>query len=84
MKTTAYFDKIRGRSDRIIIRDEWIQQVMERPEASVTQADGRIRIWGRVSELNQKYLRVICLTTERRFTMHFLIGGSAHENELFF
>jgi len=32
VKTTRYFQAIRSRPDRIIIRDEWNRQVMATPE----------------------------------------------------
>jgi len=47
---------------------EWIQQVVENPEEETTQTDGRIRRWGRVKEMGDRYLRVIIL--EDRETIH--------------
>lgn len=61
VKTTKYFRAIRVRPDRAIIRDEWIVQVMESPEHESVQADGRIRRWGSVAEMEGRYLRVILL-----------------------
>lgn len=43
MKFTRYFISIRQRSDRVMIRDEWIQRVLDSPIREETQADGRIR-----------------------------------------
>ena len=48
---------IRKRSDRVIIKDEWIERVIEAPERGYVQADGRIRRWGRIG----KFLRVVLL-----------------------
>jgi len=31
MKTTAYFDAIRQRADREVIKDEWIRRAIEKP-----------------------------------------------------
>lgn len=59
--TTNYFDVIRKKPDRVMISDIWIQRVMNAPVARVTQEDGRIRIWGRIAEANNRYLRVILL-----------------------
>lgn len=61
VKTTKYFRAIRERPDRSIIRDEWIVQVIESPEHESVQADGRIRRWGSVTEMEGRYLRVILL-----------------------
>lgn len=61
MKTTNYFRVTRLRPDRVLIRDEWIQRVVEFPEAEHIQADGRIRRWGRVREMDNRYLRVILM-----------------------
>ena len=61
MKTTKYFNSIRTRPDRSIIKSEWIQFVVENSESSETQADGRIRKWARIEEMGYRYLRVILL-----------------------
>ena len=61
MKTTKYFDSIRTRPDRAIIKIEWIQFVIDNFEAETIQEDGRIRRWARIAEMENKYLRVILL-----------------------
>lgn len=60
MKTTEYFKHIRTRPDRATIRDEWVTRVIQLPEKTQIQSDGRIRKWGWVPEEN-KFLRVILL-----------------------
>jgi hypothetical protein len=62
VKTTRYFDALRNRPDRAVIRDEWIQRVIAAPIREAVQADGRIRHWGRVQEMENRYLRVILLS----------------------
>jgi hypothetical protein len=61
LKTTNYFDAMRLRADRTGIKDEWIQQVVEDPEESEIQSDGRIRKWGKIKEADGRYLRVVLL-----------------------
>ena len=61
MKTTKYFRMIRKRPDRAIIKDEWIERVIEAPERDYVQADGRIRRWGRIAEMEGRFLRVVLL-----------------------
>jgi len=61
MKTTKYFDSLSTRPDRIQIRHDWIETVVEQPERELIQEDGRIRRWGRVAEAGNRYLRVILL-----------------------
>ncbi|MES1944078.1 hypothetical protein PC39_08184 [Salinisphaera sp. PC39] len=61
VKTTKYFRTIRKRPDRSMIKDEWIEQAMKAPEREHVQADGRIRRWGRIAEMEGRYLRVILL-----------------------
>lgn len=61
MKTTKYFRMIRKRPDRAIIKDEWIQRVIEAPESDHVQADGRIRRWGKIEEMEGRFLRVVLL-----------------------
>ncbi|MEW6442676.1 MAG: hypothetical protein AB1640_17195 [bacterium] len=60
MKTTAYFQHMRKRPDRAIIREEWIARVLDHPEKAEVQSDGRIRKWALIPE-QAKVLRVILL-----------------------
>ena len=60
MKTTKYFDYTRKRADRAQIRENWIKFVIENPEKTEIQSDGRIKKWAKISEAG-KYLRVILL-----------------------
>jgi hypothetical protein len=60
VKTTRYFEHVRKRPDRAIIRDEWIEQVVAHPEKTAVQADGRMRHWARIAD-EGKVLRVILL-----------------------
>ena len=77
MKFTAYFEAVRQRPDRAIIRDEWIRQVISNPVREQIQADGRIRRWAPISEMGNRFLRVVLLPDcetihnaffDRRFT----------------
>ena len=61
MITTRYFDEIRTRPDRAIIRDEWIERAILAPIREVAQEDGRLRRWAQVPEMENRYLRVILL-----------------------
>jgi len=68
MKTTKYFQTIRQRPGRALIKDEWIQKVNEHPVREVVQHDGRIRRWAPIEEMGGRFLRVILL--EDRETVH--------------
>ena len=61
LKFTRYFETIRLRPDRAMIRSEWIQQVVQHPVREVIQADGRIRRWAPIQEMQGRYLRVVLL-----------------------
>ena len=61
MKTTQYFEAMRVRPDRAMIRDEWIQRVIDHPVKETIQQDGRIRRWAPIAEMGGRYLRVILL-----------------------
>ena len=61
MRFTQYFQTMRLRPDREMIRLEWIQRVIEHPLKEAIQADGRIRRWGSIEEMDGRYLRVILL-----------------------
>ena len=67
MKYTQYFIYTRNRPDRQRIKEEWIQLVVEKPDAEKVQSDGRTKRWGWIKEEN-KYLRVILL--EDKETVH--------------
>ncbi|MCK4341448.1 MAG: hypothetical protein KAY37_06985 [Phycisphaerae bacterium] len=61
MKFTKYFEEMRRRPDRAMIRMEWIQQVIENPEKEAIQQDGRIRRWAPIEEMEGRHLRVVLL-----------------------
>jgi len=61
MKSTKYFQHTHSRPDRRIIKPEWIESVVENPEIEEIQEDGRIRRWAKISEAENRYLRVILL-----------------------
>ena len=61
MKTSKYFDAMRSRPDRAMIKEEWIRMVIEDPVKETVQTDGRIRRWAAISEMQDRYLRVILL-----------------------
>jgi hypothetical protein len=60
VKITAYFEAIRRRPDRAVIRNEWIERAIRSPAREEVQTDGRIR-WVQVPEMEDRYLRVILL-----------------------
>ena len=77
MKVTRYFEAIRNRPDRAIIREEWIEQAIRTPIRETVQTDGRIRRWLQVAEMENRFLRVVLLPDgetvhnaffDRRFT----------------
>ncbi len=61
MKCTKYFLAMRTRPDRAMIRDEWIERAVKNPAKEKFQADGRIRRWAQIAEMDGKFLRVILL-----------------------
>ena len=78
MKFTRYFEAIRSRPDRALIREEWSEQAIRKPFREAVQADGRIRRWVRVPETENRFLRVVLLPDgetvhnaffDRRFTL---------------
>jgi hypothetical protein len=60
MKTTRYFQEQVLRK-RPYIKIEWCERILKDSLAHEIQADGRIRFWGAVQELNGRILRVITL-----------------------
>ena len=78
MKTTLYFDYTRKRRDRAQIKDEWIEFVIENPQKTQIQSDGRIRKWSKIIEVN-KYLRVILL--EDGTTVHNAFFDRSYKEE---
>ena len=43
----------------MIICDDWIKRVIQAPEKQEVQADGRIRLWGKVPEMEGRYTALI-------------------------
>jgi hypothetical protein len=68
VKVTSYFEAVRKRPDRALIRDEWIERAIAAPIREVVQKDGRIRFWSQVPEMENRYSRVILLSD--RETVH--------------
>ena len=61
MKITHYFQTIKTRPDRAIIKDEWILHTIENPEGEAIQEDGRIRRWAKIQAYEGRYLGIILL-----------------------
>jgi len=68
VKFTQYFLAMRQRPDRVDIRLEWIQRVIEQPLCEEIQEDGRIRRWALIPEAENRAMRVILLPD--RETVH--------------
>jgi hypothetical protein len=66
--STEYFEHVRLRPDRAMILDEWIVFVIENPVHRQIQGDGRIRLWARISDADDRFLRVVLL--EDGMTVH--------------
>jgi hypothetical protein len=58
---TEYFRAVRTRSDRAMIRSEWIRHAIDQPERETVQADGRIRRWATIPEAGGRKLRVVLM-----------------------
>ncbi len=78
MKTTRYFKYTRKRPDRSCIKDEWIKFVMKNPIKEKIQSDGRVKMWGKINEVD-KYLRIILL--EDGETVHNAFFDRAFKEE---
>ncbi|GAB4252790.1 MAG: hypothetical protein OHK005_20050 [Candidatus Methylacidiphilales bacterium] len=76
---TAYFQHTRHRPDRIVIKDEWIERVIDHPENQDIQSDGRIRKWARISDFENRALRVILL--EDGQTVHNAFFDRSYEDK---
>lgn len=49
------------RPDRAFIELDWIQRVIENPVSEFVPADGHIRRWAPIAEMDGRYLRVVLL-----------------------
>jgi len=65
VKVTNYFETPSEREDRAMIEPE---RVVASPEREHIQGDGRIRRWGPVPEMGNRYLRVVLLPDALHFT----------------
>ncbi|MBO6586388.1 MAG: hypothetical protein JJ953_09815 [Gracilimonas sp.] len=66
-KYTAYFENEVLRK-RPYLKKEWCIEVVNNPEKIEKQEDNRFRFWAKISELDNRYLRVI--TLEDKKTIH--------------
>lgn len=60
VKTTRYFEEDILGEKRPFLRREWCERIMQDPEFTEVQENGRFRCWGFVEEID-KYLRVVIL-----------------------
>ncbi len=60
-KTTEYFKFMKQRPDRAHIKDEWIEQAINTPIHQEIQSDNRIRRWAKITENENRYLRIVLL-----------------------
>jgi len=44
-----------------MITDDWLSRVIASPLLEFRQADGRIRLWARIAEMDDRVLRVVLL-----------------------
>ena len=61
MKVTRYFEVIRNRPDRVLIQNNWIVRTIQDRVREAVQDDGRIRRWGHVPEIENRYLQPVLL-----------------------
>ena len=76
--TTVYFRHTRRRPDRAGIQDEWILRAIQAPIREEIQSDGRIRRWARISEFENRVLRVILLPDVKTVHNAFFDRDFAH------
>lgn len=57
---------MRQRPDRAIIREAWIERVVNNPAKEIVQKDGRIRRWAPIEAMDNRYLRVVLLPDRHR------------------
>ena len=60
MKYTLYFTEQVLRK-RNYLKIEWCELIVKNPIKTEVQEDGRIRYWGKVTELDDKIVRVVTL-----------------------
>ena len=81
LKVTEYFRTVRIKPDRAMIEDAWIARVIECPQRSHVQADGRIRLWAAIRENDGRYLRVILLP-DRETVHNAFFDRGGHEGSI--
>lgn len=62
LKFIQYFLALHTRPDRADIKMEWIEQTVLNPIKEAIQADGRIRRWAKIAEMENRVLRVVLLS----------------------
>lgn len=66
-KFTEYFEKV-VLIKRTYLKKEWCIRIIENPIKEEKQGEERYRFWGKISELENKILRVITLADKQ--TIH--------------
>jgi hypothetical protein len=78
LKSTDYFRQ-QVLLKRPYLTDSMIFTVMDAPERRALQSDGRIRLWGRPSELEGRFLRVALLSDGETVHNAFIDRGAEPE-----
>ena len=66
-KFTRYFEN-EVLQKRPYLKKQWCIAILENPEKEELQENNRYRFWGKVDELDGKYIRVV--TLEDKITIH--------------
>jgi len=64
---TEYFENEVLRK-RPYLKKEWCEKVLDNPASSEQQEQNRFRFWGKIEELEGRYLRVV--TLKDKVTIH--------------
>ena len=75
-KFTDYFENQILRK-RPYLKKEWCYRVLNNPESFELQDNNRFRFWGRIKELNYRYLRVVTLSD--KITIHNAFPDRGHK-----
>ncbi|MBF0491835.1 MAG: hypothetical protein HQM15_03555 [Deltaproteobacteria bacterium] len=73
MKYTQYFLFTKARPDRAMVKQEWIESVIQNPVKIEVQADDRLRMWGKIEKADNRYLGVVLLEDHETVHNAFLI-----------
>ena len=74
MQSTLYFKQRLMNGNLQHIKPDWVQQTYVMPDHVVSQANGRVSLYKRIKEMNNRYLKLILLKDKKTIREAYFVN----------